>query len=405
MSLSLDFKTQIKNIRKEGLESGFAIATMDEYQSIWNKYIEWKNTNSFVYNSDEYSKFLLEHYNFDVSTYSDKSKSRHQKLMRSKRILDDWDSYKNLMTKRVLPQTKFKEYPSEWNIVIDNFLDYCKNVRLNSDKSIRTKKSYLTRLLSYFYQKKITELSKITSKHINIFISETIDKGKRSKGRYFYILKGFLEYLFIENIILEDLSIYVPSIKGTKNKRIPTYLKCDDVESLLNSIPRNKSTEIRDYAIILIAARLGLRISDILNIKLKDIDWKNYKLTVIQPKNKNINILPLSKELGWAIIDYIKKSRPKCNNEYLFVKFKYPFEKMTCFNNFNKYFVKIAEPEETNKKGIHTLRHSLATNMLNDNIPISIIASVLGDSTETTSNNYLKVDVKNLSKCHMEVDE
>lgn len=71
MSLSLDFKTQIKNIRKEALKLGFAIVTMDEYQSIWNKYIEWKNTNSFVYNSDEYSKFLLEHYNFDVSTYSD----------------------------------------------------------------------------------------------------------------------------------------------------------------------------------------------------------------------------------------------------------------------------------------------------------------------------------------------
>ena len=87
------------------------------------------------------------------------------------------------------------------------------------------------------------------------------------------------------------------------------------------------------------------------------------------------------------------------------MKAKYPFEKMIQFNNFNKYFNKIDVENKTNKKGIHTLRHSLATNMLNEDIPISIIASTIGDSIETTSNNYLKVDLKNLSKCHIEVDE
>ena len=78
---------------------------------------------------------------------------------------------------------------------------------------------------------------------------------------------------------------------------------------------------------------------------------------------------------------------------------------MTNFQNFNKYFDKIDAENKTNKKGIHTLRHSLATNMLNEDIPVSIIASVLGDSIETTSNTYLKVDIKNLAKCYMEVDE
>lgn len=405
MSLSLDFKTQIKNISKEGIKLGFTTITMNGYEKIWNQYILWKNANDFFYNADEYSKFLLEHYNFDVTSYSNKSKSRHQQLMRSKRILDDWDFYKTFMAKRALPKSKYSNYPDDWNVNLNNFLNYCKNVRCNTESSIKIKNSYLSRVLSYFYQEKITELNKITSKDINIFISKVIDKGERSKGRYFYILKVFLEYLFIENIIQEDLSIFVPSIKKTKNKRMPTYLNCNNVEELLKSIPRNKSVEIRNYAIILLAARLGLRISDILNIKLKDIDWVNYKLSVIQPKTRNLNILPLSKEIGWALIDYITKSRPKCNNEYLFVKIKYPFDKMTQFNNFNKYFDKIDVENKTNKKGIHTLRHSLATNMLNEDIPVSIIASVLGDSIEITSNTYLKVNVKNLAKCYIEVDE
>ena len=85
---------------------------------------------------------------------------------------------------------------------------------------------------------------------------------------------------------------------------------------------------------------------------------------------------------------------------------KYPFDKMIQFQKFNKYFEKTnIKIENNNKKGIHNLRHSLATNMLNYGIPLSIISSTLGDTIETTSNTYLKVDIKNLSKCNLEVDE
>ncbi len=104
--------------------------------------------------------------------------------------------------------------------------------------------------------------------------------------------------------------------------------------------------------------------------------------------------MPLSKEIGWAIIDYINKARPKCNNEFLFVKTKYPFEKMEQFTDFNKYFDKCDFKTEDTKKEIHNLRHSLASNMLDNDIPI--ISSVLGHtSTDTTSNTYLKIDLGN----------
>ena len=147
--------------------------------------------------------------------------------------------------------------------------------------------------------------------------------------------------------------------------------------------------------------------SHILNIKLKDIDWVNYKLNVIQPKTNNLNILPLSKEVGWTIIDYIKNSRPKCNNEYLFVKMKYPFEKMEQFSCFHKYFEKAnIEVNTGNKKGIHNLRHSFATKMLDSDIPIHIISSVLGHADiNTTSSTYIKIDLKNLKKVCLEVDK
>ena len=402
---TLDFKTQIKNIRKEALGIGFSISTMDEYLRIWNKFIYWKSTNSFVYNEKDYIDFLLDYYKFDVNSYTNKSRSLYQQLMRSKRILDDFDTYKIFMQKRSLPSSLYSDYPSNWNVVLDNYLDYLKNVRQNSNNSIIIKKRYLINLLSYFYKNGLNELDNFSKTFVVDFINKTIDKGNISKRRNFYVLRDFLNYLFIEDIILEDLSCYIPKIKKSRKRKLPTYLKTENIEQLLESIPKERKIDIRNYTIILIAARLGLRISDILNIKLKDIDWKNYKLNVIQPKTNNLNILPLSKEVGWAIINYIKNSRPKCNNEYLFVKMKYPFEKMEKFNNFNKYFEK-CNLEENIKKGIHNLRHSFATNMLDNDIPIHIISSVLGHSDiNTTSSTYIKIDTKNLKKVCLEVDE
>ena len=404
---TLDFKTQIKNIRKEALGIGFSISTMDEYLRIWNKFIYWKSTNSFVYNEKDYIDFLLDYYKFDVNSYTNKSRSLYQQLMRSKRILDDFDTYKIFMQKRSLPSSLYSDYPSNWNVVLDNYLDYLKNVRQNSNNSIIIKKRYLINLLSYFYKNGLNELDNFSKTFVVDFINKTIDKGNISKRRNFYVLRDFLSYLFIENIVLEDLSYYIPIMKQIRKRKLPTYLSVGDVEKLLDSIPKERKVDIRNYAIILIAARLGLRISDILNIKLKDIDWVNYKLNVIQPKTNNLNTLPLSKEVGWAIIDYIKRSRPKCNNEYLFVKMKYPFEKMEQFSCFHKYFEKAdIEVNEENKKGIHNLRHSFATNMLDNDIPIHIISSVLGHSDiNTTSSTYIKIDTKNLKKVCLEVDE
>lgn len=402
-----DFKTKIKKIRKEALEIGFSITTMDGYLFIWNKYIKWKKLAYFDYNEKEYARFLLEHYNFDITTYTNKSKSRYQQLMRSKKMLDDFDSYKQFMIKRTLPSNLYSSYPSNWNIILDKYLEYCKQIKINSENSIKIKRDYLERLLSYFYKKGINEIKSISKETIVTFLNDAVSKGEVSKRRNFYVLRDFLNYLFVENILLIDLSIYIPKMRTIKRKKLPTYLKKDKVEELLNSISRETKIEIRDYAIIIIAARLGLRINDILNIKLKDIDWKNSKLSVLQTKNNNLNILPLTKDIGWAIIDYIKKSRPKCNSEYLFVKANYPFEKMEKFNSFNKYFEKIESniDNSNNKKGIHNLRHSLATNMLENNTPISIIASTLGDTLETTSTTYIKVNNKLLSKCALEVDE
>ena len=398
-----NFNEQIKSIRKEALELGYSISTMDKYLSIWKKFITWKNELNFIYNEKDYSKFLLEFYHFDVNKYSNKCSSYHKQLMRSKRMLDDFDSYKIYISKRCLPNSLYSTYPSDWNIILDNYLDYCSNIRCNSSSTIKVKESYLVNLLSYFYKNGVNSIEKLDDKIITKFINETIDKGIVSKRRNFHVLKEFLEFLFIEDILKKDYKYLVPRVKQNITKKLPAYLKQDEVEKLLESIPRERKIDKRNYCIILIASRLGLRFNDIINIKLKDIDWKNNIIKVNQNKNHNLNILPLTKEVGWSIIDYIKNGRPICDNEYLFVKHQYPFEQLEQFTNFNKYFNKVdIKLEKQNKKGIHNLRNSLATNLMNSEIPIHIISKILGDSIEITEKAYLRVDKNNLEKCGLE---
>lgn len=400
-----NFKSKIKNIRKEAIKVGFSLKTMDSYLSIWNSYIKWKQKDEFYYDADDYISFLSEHYNFNIHEYN-KRNSWHQLLICSKKILDDFETYRNSMKRNTLPIQLYNNYPKEWKETVLHFEYYCKNVRQNSEKTIEIKMRYAERIMSYLYQNGITSLSNIKKENIVSFINFMINKSYRVKERYFYVLKQFLEYLFIEGIINIDLTNYVPIVKKVSNKRIPTVLKNNEIEKILNSVNKNTKIGKRDYVIILMAARFGLRIGDILNIKLKNIDWENYKLVVEQTKNHNLNILPLTKEIGWAIIDYIKNARPKCNNEYLFVKQKYPFEKMNNFSKFNKYFEKAdIEIDINNKKGIHNLRTTKATQMLEAGIPIGIIASTLGDTIETVSSIYVKSSEKLLKQCTLEVDE
>ena len=400
-----DFKTQIENIRKEILEMGISTNTIYGYEKIWRQYAKWKNEEYFFYNEKEYSIFLQEHYHFDIESQLLNLTKWQRHLANSKKILDNFNEYKQKKLKIMFPESLYNAIPKHWNEIIESYLIYLKDVRQNGKTSIRIKKDYLKRELSYFYQKGLNNLSDLSPKYINLYLNDTIHAGNISKRRYFYVLRDFLTYLFIEGILKEDLSVYIPSVRSKERVKLPTYIKPEKIEELLNIIPKEKKIEKRNYAIILIAARLGLRISDILNIKLKDIDWQNNKFSVIQPKTNHLNILPLSKEVGWAIINYIKV-RPKCDNEYLFIKYKYPFEKLNHFNEFNKYFDKVnIKVENDNKKGIHNLRHSLAINMLENEVPLSIIASTIGDSIEMTSNTYLKVDIKSLKSTTMEVNE
>jgi integrase len=146
-----------------------------------------------------------------------------------------------------------------------------------------------------------------------------------------------------------------------------------------------------------------------LNLTANDIDWDNKLISIIQGKTLETQTMPLPSDVGWAIIDYLKNGRPVTNCPNIFVTHNAPYAgcpfKSTLRSNLSKALKRAGIPIDKSKHyGWHSLRHSLATNLLQNNVEVSTISDILGHSDPQVASHYLRVDMKGLSKCALEVE-
>lgn len=160
---------------------------------------------------------------------------------------------------------------------------------------------------------------------------------------------------------------------------------------------------------ILLASELGLRIGDIRNLKLADIDWVQKKISIIQSKTKKPLVLPLTEEAGWAIIDYIKNGRPVTDSPNIFVKHRPPYDAFPINSTMNHILSVVLNragiPSDNKNYGWHTFRRSLATKLLQSNVEMSTISEILGHSDpDIAGRYYIKIDAQNLKKCMLDLE-
>jgi integrase len=172
----------------------------------------------------------------------------------------------------------------------------------------------------------------------------------------------------------------------------------------LGAIDRGNPSGKRDYAIILLVARLGLRVGDVNNLKLENIDWRKAILEIVQNKTHNPIRLPLLKDVGWALIDYIKNGRPKVDLRYVFLTHVPPIKGFANDNHLHatieKYMILAGIQNQPRKKrGMHSLRHSLANRMQENREPAHAISSALGHASPDSASVYVKTDIELLREC------
>jgi site-specific recombinase XerD len=282
-------------------------------------------------------------------------------------ILNEYACY--LQNERGLARVTVEGYIT----IVGNFLSH----RFGMDK-INFRKLNPADIRAYiFEQRKIYSLSRI----------QLVTTGLRS----------FFNYLRLNGDIKTDLAASVLTIADRSKSELPKYISTDDVNKLLLSCNQAKPSGIRNYAILILMARLGLRAKEISSITLDDINWEAGIIT-IRGKGGYHDELPLPKDVGRAIVAYLKKVRPKCDIRGLFVSSRAPIKILT--KGIPTIVKRACQRAGLSppSQGAHLLRHSLATRMLREGSTMTEIANILRHRSPTTTETYAKVDIQSLGK-------
>ncbi len=221
-------------------------------------------------------------------------------------------------------------------------------------------------------------------------------------------LRLALDWLFANRFIPFSGNQAFPVIHEERHNKLVSYYSREETMRILSSIDTGNQRGKFVYCVMNLLANLGMRASDVVNLKFSDIDWECGTIRFMQQKTGNPAFFPLIDEVKLPLIDYIKNARPSSNDrEHIFIT---PFAPYTTYTNGSVLYnvVKDCMNEagidfKGRHHGSHSLRHSLATSLMADNVPISGISEILGHTSSLTTEMYLSVDETHLKELTLEV--
>ncbi|MDD4844938.1 MAG: site-specific integrase [Anaerotignum sp.] len=273
--------------------------------------------------------------------------------------------------------------------------------RNNSKSTIDARFWTIRPFLLHLTQSGITDISQMEATHIHQFTVFNAARALKSINQKMNNLRAFIEFLYEENYIPKDLSKCVLKAPKPRPRLAKTWTK-EEVERILGVIERGTSVGKRDFAVFMLVTQLGLRTGDVVNMTFDNLLWSECKIRLIQDKTGKPLELPLSAAVGDAIIDYLKYGRPKEeNSQYVFVRHTFPFGKVKNFwHPMQKYLRAAHVPVCVEKPhGFHTFRFTLATRLLDEEVPIETISAILGHSNSDSTRIYIRADINKLRQC------
>lgn len=223
-------------------------------------------------------------------------------------------------------------------------------------------------------------------------------------------LRSFLRVGCVLGFLPRDLSRDVPRVRVRRHGRLPSVWRAEDVEAVLKAVDRASPVGKRDYAILLLACRLGMRVGDIRGLKLEEVDWRRACLSYRQRKTGKAIELPLDDELAGALIDYLRHGRPPTDYREIFLRANAPFAPFGPDDNLHFLLAKYRRQAgvklpERSRRGFHCLRHTVASHMLATGVTLEVIGSVLGHQSLDTTRIYTSVDIDALRSVALDPED
>jgi site-specific recombinase XerD len=303
--------------------------------------------------------------------------------------------------------------PARFRAARDEYLDACRR-RGNAEATVVTKRRAAEQFLVYLEKVGRGTLEEVQARDLAGFWARRQRQryAPKTTGSLRSALADFLRYLHQGGRIREDLAGRLPPQRyPRRGQTAPHPWTAGEVRRVLEQIDRQSEIGKRDYAMVLLTVRLGVRVGDLRRLELGWFDWRAKTLALTQHKTGVRLTLPVPGDVGWAVIDYIRHGRPEAACRQVFVKHRYPF---TAFGSSSSvgcrlgYYARRAGIvfAAGRSHGLHSLRGALAVAMLQDDTPAPVVTAVLGHAVATTTAaHYLRLDTEHLRRCALDVED
>lgn len=387
-------------------QRGYGQNTKWGYKKICKSILAWCCKNEIAeFNESQANRYCDENINGHICNTSE---SLHfKKTLRVARMLVCLNKGEDFEFRG--PRTEY-EFKTSIKDHISEYLSYCIYIKHLSKTTIEGRRLVAFRFDKYLSEQ-VMELGGVTVEVLEAFFSSAYCT-KASRHSYKPIIKELYRYLYDNGVLDKDYSTLV--LKEPKVHlvtKVPSTYTEDEIKRMINAVDRGSAKGKRDYLVMLLAAEYGWRASDITSFRLDQIDWEKNRISIVQYKTGVPVEFPLLASVGNAIIDYLKHGRPAGGDDVIIVNHEnthkgQKLESPTIHSIVSKAMSNANIANWKDKKhGPHSLRHSLATNMLKKNVAIPIISTILGHQSTEATKIYIGVDIPKLRLCSLPVPE
>jgi site-specific recombinase XerD len=283
--------------------------------------------------------------------------------------------------------------------ILEEFGDYLRMERGLAPKSIIRHRPIIRRFLREVCPAGASDLGKISQEDVTRYIERHARDWSAVYGKGMcWSLRAFLRYLHHRGLNPLALAGCVPSIRRWKLASLPTYLSAAQIQKVLDGCDRTTALGRRDYAILMMLAKLGLRADEVATLTLDDIDWRSGEM-LVRAKGRQRARMPMPPDVGAAAVAYLREGRPTSSCRRLFLRTLAPhvgFASGCAITMVAKTALERAGIRGYAHQGAHIFRHSLATELLRSGATLSEIGHLLRHESRDTTRIYAKVDIEAL---------
>lgn len=408
METRIHIEELVSKVLTELERLNYAYNTICGYRSFYKRVIAFAKERDEIYFSEVLGReFLEKKYNCTIDYYKEAMPKGVKGPIRGIRILGDYQLHGVIIRRIVKKQGYIK--PEQFKSELTAYEMECEYNEY-SKRGLRTRMQRLFFFIDYLENRNVQQSNDITAEMISDYVKTIYRYHEKSISSILTTLRVYLRFLYLNQYTDEDLSLKVPKQSKYYYPSVPSVWNKEDVIRMLKSIDRGNPTGKRDYAILLLVAKLGIRVGDIKSLKLSDFNWNLKTIDIIQNKTKRSVSYPILNDIGWALIDYLKNARPISNSPFVFIRMNAPYEAFGKDANLHNIITKYTRLSgitipSGNRQGLHSLRHTLASNLLEQGTSLTVISEVLGHLNSKSTNVYLHTSVDQLRNCAIDPEE